>query len=281
MRRGVYVTAAVVLASLLPTGVAAARSNYAASPFQGKYIALGDSVAAGIGLDSPVDVTDPACGVTNQAYPVFVAQGLHLASYGTVACSGATAGDLVTEQHLSDTSRDIEPQLNRAFAGGTPSLMTITAGANDMHWTYFLRKCYVSSCGTKTDKAASKALATALRLKLEYALGSIQRRSNGQPPQVILTGYYKPLSKACTKQQNQVTSAELKWLNSQTDTLNSVISKAVRAHDSFAHYAAVSFSGHELCSKQPWVQGLQDAAPFHPTVAGQQAIAKSVLRQVD
>jgi len=33
------------------------------------------------------------------------------------------------------------------------------------------------------------------------------------------------------------------------------------------------FAGHQLCTPQPYVQGLNDAAPFHPTAAGQLAIA--------
>jgi hypothetical protein len=29
------------------------------------------------------------------------------------------------------------------------------------------------------------------------------------------------------------------------------------------------FDGHELCTDQPWVQGMRDQAPFHPTAAGE------------
>jgi hypothetical protein len=36
-----------------------------------------------------------------------------------------------------------------------------------------------------------------------------------------------------------------------------------------------SFAGHTLCSALPYVQGLGDAAPFHPTALGQLAIALS------
>ena len=42
------------------------------------------------------------------------------------------------------------------------------------------------------------------------------------------------------------------------------------------------FTGHELCSPLPYVQGLGAAAPFHPTAAGQLAIAladQAVLHQ--
>ena len=33
------------------------------------------------------------------------------------------------------------------------------------------------------------------------------------------------------------------------------------------------FAGHQLCTAQPYVQGLSSPAPFHPTAAGQLAIA--------
>jgi hypothetical protein len=35
--------------------------------------------------------------------------------------------------------------------------------------------------------------------------------------------------------------------------------------------------GHELCTRQPWVQGMSDPAPFLPSAAGELAIAASDL----
>jgi hypothetical protein len=37
--------------------------------------------------------------------------------------------------------------------------------------------------------------------------------------------------------------------------------------------ATPNFSGHELCTSQPWVQNLTDPAPLHPNAAGGLAIA--------
>lgn len=244
-----------------------------------KYVALGDSVAAGLGLQR-ADDGDEACGLSSMAYGARVAASLQL-SYTNLACSGATAGDLVTEQHLPDTSRDIEPQLDHAFANGIPQLMTITAGANDIQWSNFIRKCYAATCGTTTDKAAAKVLIAAMRLKLDYALNSIEERSDsGKTPQVVVTGYYKPFAKSCAKQQSRLMSKEISWLNDQTNALNQAITKAVAKHPKFARYAPVSFSGHELCTSTPWIQGLNDAAPFHPNETGQSKIAQVVLRKI-
>lgn len=254
------------------------RNNTPPPQQRNKYVALGDSIAAGIGLSPRTAGTDRACGTTDQAYPAKVAQALGM-PVQNLACSGATAGDLFTEQHLSGTSRDIEPQLPRAFAAGKPTLITVAAGANDTYWDYFLRKCYASSCGTATDEAVTDGLLTSLELKLEYVLRDINARSNGQPPRVIFTGYYQPFSTSCAQQQTNVSRTELRWLREQTRQLNQTIQDVVSDY-SFALFVPINFGGHELCTTDPWVQGVNDAAPFHPTVRGQQAIANAVLGQL-
>jgi lysophospholipase L1-like esterase len=242
------------------------------------YVALGDSVAAGLGLSPMQPGTNPACGVSSEAYPALVASALGR-PYQTAACSGATMGDLFTEQHIDSTGQDIAPQINTAFANDKPSLITITAGANDVHWSDFIGKCYATTCGTTADQVTSAQLMVALRVKLAYALQDIRLRSAGSPPKVIVTGYYNPLSMACAQPQTGLTPDEITWLDSQGAALNQVLANTV-SHYSFARFAPVDFSGHELCTSDPWVQGPQDAAPLHPTAEGQQAIARSVLATI-
>ncbi len=245
------------------------------SSTSGEYVALGDSVAAGDGLPS-TQGSDPACSVSNQAYPSIVAASLGM-PYRNLACSGATAGDLVSEQHLTGTSRDIEPQLDTAFANGTPRLVTITAGANDIYWDFYVRKCYLGECGTSVDRASLGGLKSVLSLKIDYVLQTIQNKSNGQPPRVVLTGYFWPLSAECSTDQSGLTATEVSWLNQQLQDVNNKIQQAASSY-SFARYAPVSFVGHELCTAQPWVQDAAGDAPLHPTAQGQQAIADAVSR---
>jgi hypothetical protein len=40
------------------------------------------------------------------------------------------------------------------------------------------------------------------------------------------------------------------------------------------------FTGHGLCSSDPWVQGIASDAPFHPTAAGELAIALADQHQL-
>lgn len=240
----------------------------------GGYVALGDSVAAGLGL--PPNGDAPArCGRSSEAYSnkVAAAQGLSLTS---VACSGATAGDLVTSQGVSGPN--IPPQLSQAFANGTPQLMTLTAGANDIHWATFLNKCLASTCGTSSDTSIANTYLAALHVKLAYAFTRIQSRSNGQPPTVVLTGYYNPTA-SCAGVDSRFSAAEAAWFNSQVAALNQSLQQ-VSSRYNFVRFAPVDFTGHDICSADPWVQGLQDPAPIHPTAAGQNAIAEAVLSKL-
>lgn len=251
------------------------RSSQAMRPTQGSgiYAALGDSIAAGSGLEA-APASDPRCVRSTQAYGYKVAETRNLTLIH-IACGGATAGDLVTRQGVS--GRNITPQLDEAFAQGTPSLITITAGANDMHWGDFLKKCRNSTCGTSFDTAATDTLRAAYKVKLDYAFSEIQRRSNGQPPTVVITGYSNPVSNYCKKRQQIISPQEINWLNNQRDQLNRAIRDVTGRYD-FVKYASMNFTNHSLCATDTWWQGLNDPAPLHPNDAGQQAIANSINR---
>lgn len=242
------------------------------------YAALGDSVAAGLGLKKASGATsrDVQCGRSPQAYTTTIARATNLPIINA-ACSGATAGDMVTEQGVSGPN--IPPQLDAAFAQGTPELMTITAGANDAHWRGFLRACYATNCATSTSTTAANAYLVSLQLKLYYMFYAIQSRSAGTPPpRVYVTGYYNPLSDSCLG--SRISNTEMIWLNAEAKALNQTIQNVTNAFSSFATFVPVSFAGHDICSSSPWVQGLNGKAPFHPTATGQQAIAKAILAKM-
>lgn len=271
-----YVAAGIAATIVLIVGVSGnvhAQTNKQSSPKSGIYAALGDSVAAGAGLSQ--DAVKP-CDRSTESYPYKVAQQTKLQLIH-VACSGATAGDLVTRQGVQGPNP--AAQLDTAFSKGVPDLITITAGANDVQWPYFIYQCYQSNCATQTNDTLAKSLMAAMQTKLSYSLGEIQRRSNGDTPQVIVTGYYNPVSNYCKGKQSYATNDEIKFLNKQRDALNKSIRDTIKQYK-FASYASANFDQHGLCAKQPWSQGLSDRAPLHPTTRGQQEIAKSVLSVV-
>lgn len=240
------------------------------------YVALGDSVAAGLGLPMSLNASaqDTQCGRSPEAYPNIVASRLNL-NLTNVACSGATAGDLFTQQRISGPNPPA--QLSQAFAGGTPQLMTITTGANDAHWAALIRACYATDCTGSVYATLARAYLLSMQTKLSIGLSSLQARSKGSPPEVLITGYYDPLSANCSNQVPRVTPAEITWLRNETTNLNQTIQN-VASQFSFAKFVPISFDGHDICSSSPWVQDINASAPFHPTDRGQQAIADAVVQ---
>lgn len=241
----------------------------------GIYAAMGDSIAAGAGLapEANPTVDDTRCGRSSQGYPNIVAQktGLRLVN---ASCSGATVGDIVTKQGVPGPN--ITRQIDTAFSAGKPDLITITAGANDVHWVSFLRTCAATNCQSSTDNAIARGLISIMKIKMTFALQSISDRSGGSPPQVIVTGYYNPISNFCKGRQTFVSNQGIDFLNIQRDAINQAI-RDTAAQFSFVSYASTNFTDHALCATDSWVQQLNDPAPFHPTATGQQHIAESVL----
>lgn len=257
--------AAMMVWSLSASGAAAAaRPDY-------RYVALGDSVAAGLGLP-PASTANQLCGRSAAAYPQQIANYYQIA-VDNLACSGAKADEGLYGQQ-ERAGYELTPQLDAAFAGGTPDLMTATIGANDARWSHFIRDCYLFRCDSSWDDFRAKAYLADLRYELDRTLREVEQRSNGQPPLVALSGYYQPFPDGdCA---TGITTDELTWLDRYTDELNSVIENAASDY-SFAAFVPLDFSGHGACATDPWIQGNNDPAPFHPTVAGQQAISEAFI----
>ncbi|MDB5187164.1 MAG: hydrolase family protein [Candidatus Saccharibacteria bacterium] len=240
------------------------------------YVAMGDSVAAGAGLPLLGNATamDKQCDRSGQAYPYQVAQALQT-TVVQLACSGAKVDEGIYGTQVRNGVR-IPAQLPIAFSNGTPDLITVTIGANDMRWTQLIRQCYAVRCGYAADSVRTKIYRADLRIELTRMLNQINTRSAGNPPRVLVGGYYSVLDSTECLTANRITAAELAWLNEQTASLNQAIRSVVPLFN-FATYVPVNFQGHGICSAEPWVQGLEAAAPAHPTSEGQAVIAQSFL----
>lgn len=265
--------------------VSAATKSLPPSP---TYVALGDSIAAGAGLPIGPAADDAVCARSPQAYPTLLATKINT-TVTNLACSGAKDSDGIINGQITQ-GVTVPSQLDRAFQNGVPNLITITIGANDVRWVQFIGKCYVDTCGGVGDTAAAAGYLTYFQGKLAYTLREIKERSGSQtPPKVLISGYYNPVtSTSCLG--GQVTNAELRWINAQTDNLNKSIRQTVAATSkisswfkgtyNFASYVPVSFSGHGICSQSPWVQNLTDPAPLHPNSQGAAQIANTLYNYV-
>ncbi len=147
----------------------------------------------------------------------------------------------------------------------------VSIGANEMHWTQLMELCLVAPQCDDTASAAwfSQALDS---FTIDYY--DLLQRLAALPglPRIIINEYYDPLpSQPVCPGQPAITAAKSAVLTSRLTTFNTVLSDGAASFGFDA--VAPSFAGHELCTQQSFVQGLNDGAPLHPNAAGEIAIA--------
>jgi hypothetical protein len=91
-------------------------------------------------------------------------------------------------------------------------------------------------------------------------------------PRVLINRYYDPFGPnvSCLRPAG-LTGTKVRTLISRLNTVNAVLAQG--AADFGFGSAQPDFAGHQMCTPQPFVQGLKGSAPFHPTALGQFAIA--------
>jgi lysophospholipase L1-like esterase len=234
-------------------------------------VVLGDSTAAGAGL-APVpgaSGTARACGRSADSYAADLsdANGWNVLN---LACNGATIrhGLLGRQRHHKHR---LPPQLAVAERAGRASVVIVSVGADDLDWSAMVRYCSVTP---RCDDRATTAYFQQQLASFSKNYLDLLSRLAALPshPQVIINRYYDPFGAqpGCLSQAG-LTVANLQILISRLDTLNQVLAKGAAQFGFSAPQP--DFAGHQLCTPQPYVQGLDAAAPFHPTELGQLAIA--------
>jgi hypothetical protein len=89
---------------------------------------------------------------------------------------------------------------------------------------------------------------------------------------VLVNEYYLPFGDdvGCLRRYG-ITQAKARLLAARLGRLNTVLAQGAGLFG--FGVAAPRFTGHELCTGDPWVQGPSDPAPLHPNAAGELAIA--------
>ncbi|HEX9035133.1 MAG TPA: GDSL-type esterase/lipase family protein [Streptosporangiaceae bacterium] len=236
-------------------------------------VVMGDSTAAGIGnpgLAQPSRL-DRACQRSADSYAVDIGQ-IDNWRVLNLACSGATipAGILGPQRTGEVTA---PAQFAVAKKATHASVVIVSIGADDLGWSALLRLCTVTP--TCDDRASTAYFQQRLAA---FTVGYYQllRRLTALPshPLVLVNLYYDPFDPGRHCLDNLgVTQAKEKSLTSLLDALNSVLANGARATGLLA--VRPDFTAHALCDPEPYVQGVHGRAPFHPTIAGQLAIALS------
>ena len=234
-------------------------------------VVLGDSTAAGLGNAPPPHPTrqDRACHRSADTY----AAGLAAATGWQVlnlACSGATipAGILGPQQTAGVT---VSPQLAVAKKATRASAVIVSIGADDVGWSALLQLCAVSrACDNRASVAYFQQRLAAFAISYYQLLQQLAALPSH--PRVLVNLYYDPFdtSRHCLDHVGLDAGKETSLL-SLLDALNGVLASGAQA----AGLSSVQpdFTGHALCDPGSYVQGLHDPAPFHPTPAGELAIA--------
>jgi lysophospholipase L1-like esterase len=243
-------------------------------------VVIGDSTAAGAGL-APLPSASSAvraCGRSSDSY----AADLSAADDWNVlnlACNGATISHGLLGPQTHD-GQALTPQLAEAEQAGNADDIIVSVGADDVDWAAMVRYCAVTP---RCDDRATTAYFQQQLASFSKNYLDLLSRLAALPshPQVIINQYYDPFGTqpGCLSQDG-MTATNLHTLVSRLNTLNTVLAKGA-AQFGFSS-PQPDFTGHELCASQPYVQGLDAAAPFHPTAAGQLAIAladQAILHQ--
>jgi len=227
---------ALGLAFAVPAPASAAGENY---------VALGDSYSSGTGAGS---YSDLLCTRSRNAYPALWANANSPASFTFAACGGATIPDVLRNQiqHLNQNT----------------TLVSISIGGNDSGFASIMLNCTFSSqtvCERGLDEP-SEYVRDELPGELDALYATIRDRAPNA--EVVVVGYpylYKEGGLCLSMGSGKRTA-----INNGSDLLNQVIAdRAAAAGFAFAD-ARPTFAGHEICTSDPWISGLN----IHPTAKG-------------
>ncbi len=287
MRRLHYaLMAALVTFSISFVGVTSAEAKPAKPPAtKVKYVALGDSFAAGTGL---TPYSDSACyRSATQAYPTILAGRAYALDFR--ACSGATT-TLVTNEQLPDqTATDV-------------SVVTLTVGGNDIGFADILSDCVDSSFSDGCSDAQKGVTASKLETLTSSMETTITAVKTAYPSATVhVTGYPQMFGSRFTNGRCVVGShwllgslwvsaTDAAYLNDVAIALNGAISDAADAQGAIFDDVTGAFNddpndstdvGHALCdSGTAWVSNVvvTSLSPltvsersFHPTATGQKS----------
>jgi lysophospholipase L1-like esterase len=132
------VCTASLLASATTIAPAQAASTAATGP---AYVALGDSYAAGYGLQPSTGQPVPGCDQSAQDYPHQLAAALDL-DLVDVTCGGAVTANITTTPE--NTGKGTAPPQDTALNGKT-RIVTLTIGGNDLGFTDIATYCAAAS----------------------------------------------------------------------------------------------------------------------------------------
>ena len=235
-------------------------------------VVIGDSTAAGWGLPWGPSPTpeDEACGRSPESYAADIAAANQW-NVLNLACGSATIQNGLLGPEVLYNGEIAPPQLPRAETATHAKVVIVSVGADDLSWSVLTQLCAASAvCDDKVSTAYFDQLLDTFTRNYYELLSDLDKLP--AHPAVLINQYYLPFGSdvGCLKHAG-MTPAKARVLLARLGQLNTVLAQGAGL---FGFGVAVPrFTGHELCTADPWVQGLSDPAPLHPNAAGELAIA--------
>lgn len=235
-------------------------------------VVIGDSTASGWGLPWGPNPTplDKACGRSPESYASDLASANQW-NVLNVACGSATIENGLLGPEVLYDGQVAPPQLPQAAAATHAKVVIVSVGADDLNWSVMTKLCAAQAvCDDKVSNAYFNQLLNTFTRNYYQLLSDLDQLPAS--PAVLVNEYYVPFgSNVSCLQKYGMTPAKVKVLLARLSQLNTVLRQGANL---FGFGVAVPrFTGHELCTADPWVQGPSDPAPLHPNAAGDLAIA--------
>lgn len=274
------------------------------SPPTPTYVAMGDSFSSGEG-NPPFEGASDAngCHRSSAAYPRLLQSELGEANF--VACSGATTDDVIN-------GKNGEPSQLDALSTDT-EVVTITVGGNNIQFKEYATACISSTCDDSSSVyTTSWAILTDggredyLPSKLEELFGQISNHltTENVDAEVWIVGYPYAVTglsflgdSVIEPRCSYLTLGEAMAAETLVDKLNEVIgdtvsdykySEDLRFNFVNPNNTPALFEGHELCTDDPYINGIDSAAPpngsdsyvFHPNGDGHAVYADTIAAAI-
>lgn len=278
----VMVLVTVTVTVLAGVGVLVVQAKQKPNP-DARYVALGSSFAAGIGLGERAPGSPFACQRSVNGYPQQLARLMGV-SLSDMTCSGATI-----KQVLHGGQFFQGPQIDAV--GTNTELVTITAGGNDIDYvgdlvmmSYQNREGIVGALldrfwhGAKPVEERQFA-----QLKNEMVATFHEIALRAPHARIVVVTYPAILPPTGTCAQIDIRDAESALMKSVGTRLAEVTREAAQTAGATLVEMATLSTGHDACSADPWVNGAkpEQGAAFHPTLAGAQATARQIRLMLD
>lgn len=244
-----------------------------------EYAALGDSYTAAPGV--PPDQPDQPCGRSKSNYPSQLAAALKVETFRDVSCAGASTANVTKPQVVPDGTK-VPPQILAVHAN--TDLVTVSLGANNLLLLgQAMSPCTKGQCNPRERSRQLAAKPALIRPAIERILKRVHKRAPHAT--VLLIGYPRilPDGMACRDLPPQ-TPADVQVAADALTSLNTVMSAAADATDTYFVDLSAATAGHEICTDEPWINGIRNspdrAVALHPFRIEQDTAAQLVVRRL-